>query len=206
MEPVESEATPAIEAKLQKSKLPDEPWEQTLTRWRRSLPDWKAVVAVMILPLAVWWFWPVSYGDIGATYRSMYQELRELRDRPNDKTGMEEFVERSQARLDILVPWLQKRASSNKPELQWLLWMGRDCLSPMLKNPRIRDSKPETTFVKLLAQWEQLHQLKPVTDRTGPQSSSDDEQRSSPSAARTPASGKIPSRSPPTNGDSATDQ
>ena len=88
---------------------PPESWKLTLDRWQRSLPDGKAALVLLIVPLAVWWLWPESSGNVGRTYRAMYDELRELRERPNDKTGMEDFVQRSQAKLDQLIPVLEKR-------------------------------------------------------------------------------------------------
>ena len=64
---------------------------------------------------------------------------------------MNEFVERSQAKLDELIPWLERRASSEAADWQLMLWIGRDCLRPMLKNPRVRDSNEELKFKKLMA-------------------------------------------------------
>ncbi len=168
--PVESEAASATKAALQKFNLPEEPWEHTLSRWRRSLPDWRVAISLVLLPLVVWWLWPVSYGNIAATYQSMYEELREQRERPQDKTGMNEFVDRSHAKLDELIPWLERRASSVAAESQLLLSIGRDCLQPMLKNPRTRDSKEELTFKKLMGQLEELNH----PNRVSPNTSSDD--------------------------------
>lgn len=140
-----------------------EPWEQTLTRWKRSLPDWKFAIPLVLLPLVAWWLWPVSFGDVAGIYHSMYNELREIRDRPQDKSGMAEFVERSQAKLDKLLPRLNERANSSDPDTQLLLWIGRDCLRPMLKSPRSRNTKQEAMLKKLLAQWDQKHNV-PVTE------------------------------------------
>jgi hypothetical protein len=147
-----------------------ETWEETLARWKRSLPSWKVAITVVVLPFVVWWAWPVSYSNVGQTYRLMYTQLRHLRERPQDKTGMDEFVQRSQATLDELIPWLKKRATSEDPDTQLLLWIGRDCLRPMLKSPRTRESKHEILFKKLLAQWEEAHHVVPP-DETRPEDS-----------------------------------
>ena len=155
--PSDSNATTAARVTPKRAAAKPESWEQTLTRWRRSVPDPKVALLFLLVPLAAWWWWPSSDAKTAETYRLMYYELLELRERPNDKTGMEEFLERSQAQLDRLVPGLEKRASPNQPHLQWLLWMGRDCLRPMLKQPRQADSKPELTFNKLMREWQRLH-------------------------------------------------
>ena len=152
-----------------------ESWEQTLTRWKRSLPDWKFAVLLPLLPLAVWWLWPVSYDSVAATYHAMYDRLREIRDRPLDKSGMDEFVQRSQEQLDALLPRLKKSAKSQDPDTQLLLWIGRDCLQPMLKSPRTRNSKHETMLKKLLAQWDEAHHVVATEEPTeSPQSQSEE--------------------------------
>ena len=151
-----------------------ESWEQTLTRWKRSLPDWKFAV-VLLLPLAVWWLWPVSYGNVAATYHAMYNRLREIRDRPLDKSGMDEFVERSQTQLDMLLPRLKDRATSKDPDTLLLLWIGRDCLQPMLKSPRTRNSKHETMLKKLLAQWDKAHHVVATEEPSESQESKSEE-------------------------------
>lgn len=140
-----------------------ESWEQILTRWKRSLPDWRFAILLLLLPAVAWRLWPVSFGDVAGIYHSIYNELREIRDRPQDKSGMAEFVERSQAKLDKLIPRLNENANSKDPDTQLLLWIGRDCLRPMLKNPRARNTKQEAMLKKLLAQWDQTHNV-PVTE------------------------------------------
>ena len=194
----EGECEPPIETPPKRFSPPPEPWKLTLDRWQRSLPDRKAALVLLILPLAIWWIWPESSGNAGRTFRAMYDELRELRDRPNDKTGMEEFVQRSQAKLDQLIPVLERRASPNRPESQWLLWMGKDCLRPMLKNPRLNSSKPELNFKKLLAEWERLN----GPSATSP--SSDDEP--GPPANREPSTGTASDPSSSTADDSTSDK
>jgi hypothetical protein len=137
-------------------------WDETLSRWRRSLPHPLTVLTLLLVPLGVWWFWPSSDTAIAETYSSMYAKLRSLRDRPGDKSGMEEFVTRSQAQLDELLPGLKRRATSKDPDSQLLLWIGRDCLQPMLKSPRTRNTKHELMLKKLLAQWNEAHHITPI--------------------------------------------
>ena len=149
-----SAATP----KTRRSARSTESWSETLDRWQRSLPDARAALVLLILPLGVWWFWPSSDAAIVATYRSMYLELLELREHPNDKSGMDEFLARSQLELDRVIPGLEKRASPNQPAVQWLLWMGRDCLRPMFKQPRRAETKPELTFNKLMREWQRANE------------------------------------------------
>lgn len=194
----ESANKPPIETPPKQFSPPPESWKVTLDRWQRSLPDGKATLVLLIMPLAVWWLWPESSGNVGRTFRAMYDELRELRERPNDKTGMEDFVQRSQAKLDQLIPVLEKRASPTRPESQWLLWMGRDGLRPMLKDPRQRSTKPEITFQQLLTEWERIHE---------PQAASpSSEAESGPQINRQPSTGTAPDRSPSTEDDSTSDK
>ncbi len=195
----DSATKPPIETPPKQFAPPPETWKLTLDRWKRSLPDGKAALVLLIVPLAVWWLWPESSGNVGRTYRAMYDELRELRERPNDKTGMEEFVQRSQAKLDQLIPVLERRASPNRPESQWLLWMGKDCLRPMLKNPRLNSSKPELNFKKLLAEWERLNGPSPET-------SPNSEEESGPPANREPSTSTARDRSSSTADDSTSDK
>ncbi len=170
-----SDSKPQLPSKNQRRAARQESWEQTLTRWKRSLPDWKFAVLLPLLPLAVWWAWPVSYDSVAATYHAMYNRLREIRDRPLDKTGMDEFVQRSQEQLDTLLPRLKKRANSQDPDTQLLLWIGRDCLQPMLKNPRTRNSKHETMLKKLLAQWDEAHHVVATEEHNESQESKSEE-------------------------------
>lgn len=137
-------------------------WDETLSRWRRSLPSRITVLVLLLVPLAAWWFWPSSDTAIAETFSSMYAQLRSLRDRPGDKSGMDEFVTRSQAQLDELLPGLKRRATPNDPDSQLLLWIGRDCLRPMLKSPRTRNTKHEDMLKKLLAQWNTAHHITPA--------------------------------------------
>lgn len=146
------------------TKRRQEKWEETLARWRRSLPDWRVALSLLLLPWLIWYVWPVSQGNIAETYRSMYSELRRRRDLPQDKTGMEEFVVRSQTTLDELLPKLKQGATSQDPDTQLLLWIGRDCLKPLLKNPRLRETKHEHMLKKLLAQWDHAHHIEPVAE------------------------------------------
>lgn len=137
-------------------------WDETLSRWRRSLPSPITVIVLLLVPLAAWWFWPSSDTAIAETFSSMYAQLRSLRDRHGDKSGMDEFVTRSQAQLDELLPGLKRRATPKDPDSQLLLWIGRDCLRPMLKSPRTRNTKHEAMLKKLLAQWNESHHITPT--------------------------------------------
>ncbi len=141
-----------------------ETWEETLARWRRSVPDWRFALPLLLLPWLIWSIWPVSNGSIAKNYRSMYSELRRLRDLPLDKSSMEEFVSRSHGELDELLPKLKRRATSQDSDTQLLYWIGRDCLKPMLKSPRMRNTKHEDMLKKLLAQWDRTHHIEPVSE------------------------------------------
>ena len=158
----EPQTPPRATAKRQEN------WEETLARWRRSVPDWRFALPMLLLPWLIWNYWPVSQGNIAETYRSMYSELRRRRDLPQDKTGMEEFVARSQTTLDELIPKLKRGATSQDPDTQLLLWIARDCLKPLLKSPRMRGTKHEDMLKKLLAQWDHAHHIEPVAESAEP--------------------------------------
>ncbi len=143
-----------------------EKWEETLARWRRSVPDWRFALPLLLLPWLVWNFWPVSNGSIAKDYRFMYSELRRLRDLPLNKSSMDEFVSRSQVELDELLPKLKPRATSKDPDSQLLYWIGHDCLKPMLKSPRLRNTKQEDMLKKLLAQWDRAHHIEPEAEKS----------------------------------------
>ena len=120
------------------------------------MPDWKVVLVVCVVLPAAWYCWPVSYGGVTKTYEAIFTELQERRNHTQDKTGMTDFVARSNASLNEIIPYVEKRSSSRDPKSQILLWIGRDCLRPMLKNPRARDSKEERNYKNLMAQWSAL--------------------------------------------------
>ncbi|TXT35580.1 MAG: hypothetical protein FD138_1293, partial [Planctomycetota bacterium] len=161
-------------------------WDETLSRWRRSLPHPLTVLTLLLVPLGAWWFWPSSDTAIAETYSSMYAKLRSLRDRPGDRSGMEEFVTTSQAELDKLIPKLKQRATPKDPDSQLLLWIGRDCLRPMLKSPRTRNTKHEAMLKKLLAQWNESHHITPTdsTEESSAKAAIEEPLRSSPSAVK----------------------
>ena len=171
-------------------------WDETLDRWKRSLPHPITVLVVLLVPVMVWWFWPSSDAATAKTYNEMYSELRRQRDLPNNKSGMDEFVQRSQTKLDELLPRLKRRASSKDPDSQLLLWIGRDCLRPLLKSPRTRDTKHEHSLKKLLAQWNEAHHITPEesSDEPSPKSVAEEPLRSPSSNVKGLGFGTAPER------------
>ncbi len=129
-----------------------ETFPQKWDRWKRSLPSWPIRIACVVVLAMIWWYWPRSSRGIYNRYVAIWNEIETRRIDYNDKEGWEQFLKRSNAELDELVPWLEKRASSRDQAKQWLLWTGRDCLRPMLKHPRMLDTAEE----KLLRQYLKL--------------------------------------------------
>ena len=78
---------------------------------------------------------------------------------------MDEFAARSQAQLDELLPKLKPRATAKDPDVQLLYWIGHDCLKPMLKSPRKRNTKHEDMLKRLLAQWDKTHGITPALEK-----------------------------------------
>jgi hypothetical protein len=112
-------------------------------------------VAVLLMIVAAWWFWPRQRADIYASYVAIYKELQERRAETSDQTGWTEFVSRSQTQLDATVPWLEKRATPGDREKSLLLYAGRD-LQELLELPQGTVSPHQK---RLNAFFEQLREM-----------------------------------------------
>ncbi len=123
--------------------IPVESFTQKRDRWMRSLPSWPIMTAVILMMFSGWWFWPRSQRDTYDRFVVIWSELQHHRALPLDKSGMANFVERSESELNVIVQRLNKRASPKDHESSLLLKIGQDCLQPMLKRPRERDSLRE---------------------------------------------------------------
>lgn len=142
--------------------LPDkqETFTELRDRWRRSLPSWPVVIAFVLIVGLVITYWPnsISQSRTIARFHATYVKLERLRHHPLDRTGMEDFSKASVAELEVLIPQLTERAGDRDQDSKVLLWMARDCLLPILKSPRNRDSKPERDLLMLFAAWDKRHQ------------------------------------------------
>ncbi len=123
--------------------IPTEKFAQKRNRWMRSLPSKPIMAAVIVLSLTAWWFWPRSQRPVYNRLVAIWNELQIQRAHPLDKSGMADFVARAQTELNVIVPKLSKQTNSDDRESLLLLSVGRDCLQPMLKRPRERDSSRE---------------------------------------------------------------
>ncbi len=155
----ESDGTATPDSKTSPKRPQVESFDERMARWTRSLPSLGSLMIVALIVAAAVWFWPKWHSNrsIANRYHAIYDELRHRRDLPQDKTGMTEFVERIQPELDLFIQSLEKAATSDDQDSTQLLWIGRDCLRPMLKAPKARNTKHEAHLKKLLANWDQAH-------------------------------------------------
>jgi hypothetical protein len=128
-----------------------ETWEQTFARWRRSLPSWPVVAAACVLLLGLCWMWPRSQRATYDRYVALWNEWKTRRSDYKDREGWDSFLKRVRAELDETVPWLEKHARPTDQDKLVLLFIGRDCLRPMLQNPRMIGTKQEKQLEVLLA-------------------------------------------------------
>ena len=120
-----------------RSKQLYEPPTQKWDRWRRSLPSWQIVAGIVVVLFASWWFWPRSSRGIYDRYFAIWEEWKLHRsDDFKDKERWERFLKHTEAELNDTVPWLEKHANATDPQSQLLLFIGRDCLRKMLKQPK----------------------------------------------------------------------
>jgi len=122
--------------------------------WRRMLPA-AAAIAVVLALMTVWWVWPRQRPDIYTRYVAIYEELQQRRGKTQDQAGWNEFVTRSNAHLNDVLPWLEDRAKPGDREKSLLLYVGRD-LQDLLDQPR--DSEP-IHQERLKAFFEQLQEM-----------------------------------------------
>lgn len=122
--------------------------------WRRMLPTAVAIAVVLSL-VTVWWVWPRQRPDIYTQYVAIYEELQQRRGKSQGQADWNEFVTRSNAQLNDVLPWLEDRAKPGDREKSLLLYVGRD-LQDLLDQPR--DSEP-IHQERLRAFFEQLQEM-----------------------------------------------
>ena len=133
-------------------RVPEEPLAKKWDRWRRSLPDLRIAAAVVVVAFAAWWwFWPRSSREIHDRYVAIWSEWKTRRTDLKDTTGWEQFLKRTEQELNATVPYLEKPAQASDRESQLLLFIGRDCLQEMLKQPRQIGSPIEKQLQTLFA-------------------------------------------------------
>jgi hypothetical protein len=150
-----------------------ETWEQTLTRWRRSLPSWQVVTLALVIVVGLWWVWPRSQRGTYDRYVALWNEWKARRADFKDKEGWENFLKHVRAELDETVPWLEKNTKATDQSKLVLLFIGRDCLKPMLQHPRTIGSKEERHLETLLATAKAIYdpnavQAREVSSKTNP--------------------------------------
>lgn len=138
-------------------RVPEEPLAKKWDRWRRSLPDLRIAAAVFLVVIVAWWFWPRSSRGIHDRYVAIWSEWKTRRMDLKDTAGWEQFLKRTEKELNASVPYLEKQARASDRESQLLLFIGRDCLQKMLKQPRQIGSPREHQMQTLFAVLHDMH-------------------------------------------------
>ncbi len=131
--------------------------QEKWNRWRRSMPSWPIAVAVVLVLVMAWSYWPRSHRGIYARYVTIWEEWKTRRTDFKDKEGWEQFLKQTASELDDTVPWLEKNARASDREQLLLLWIGRDCFRKMLRQPRQIGSPEEKQLQILLTKVRELH-------------------------------------------------
>lgn len=80
------------------------------------------------------------------TFLSIWDEMKQMRERGSPLLEWNAFAEQASARLAPIIAELEESADVRQPVKQHLLWAGRDCLLPMLRNAHVRRSHSEEQF------------------------------------------------------------
>ena len=144
-------------------ETPQQKWD----RWRRSLPTWPIMVAVALVLLGTWSYWPRSHRGYYQRYLAIWDEWKTRRTDFKDKDGWDHFLKHTAAELDDTVPWLEQNARATDREQLLLLWIGRDCFRKMLKQPRQIGSAEEKQLQILLTKLRELHESPSSTTLNG---------------------------------------
>lgn len=142
---------------------------------RGPLFVWLIAPLVVIVLGAAIWFWPRTQKNIYQRYLSIWNELKDKRDRASANTDLEPFVTAAIVEVNQFVDSLTPRASSDKREEQLLLFVGRDCLLPILKEPRTKNSPAEKKLVVWLKTLDDFYASTNSSLATPPTSGSENE-------------------------------
>lgn len=124
----------------------------------RSLPSWQvfAAVAVVLVMLSAWWFWPRQRPDIYKSYTAIYQELLQRRETSENYSEWTEFVAKAKVQLDETLPWLEAHSKPGDREKSLLLYVGRD-LRDLLELPRTTRNPHQKRLDAFLDQLKELY-------------------------------------------------
>ena len=122
------------------------------------MPKWPIAAALVVVIVVAWWLWPRSPRAIYDRYVDLWSEWKIRRGDLKDKAGWENFLERADADLDAIVPWLEMNTRPTDNERRLLLFIGRDCLRKMLTQPRQQGTAQEKHLEVLLAQLRELYE------------------------------------------------
>ena len=89
---------------------------------------------------------------------TLWSEWKPRRVDLKDKEGWERFLRHAESELDDIVPWLENHTRPTDNDRRLLLFIGRDCLRRMLRQPRQIGTSEERQLEALLAQARELYE------------------------------------------------
>ncbi|MCA9016451.1 MAG: hypothetical protein KDA77_14050, partial [Planctomycetaceae bacterium] len=119
-------------------------------------------IAGVIVLAAILFFVPLGDlftpggGEELAKFKAVHQEFLALQQKKASDAEWTSFANKAQSELAPLIKSLEASASSDRPQLQHLLWAGRDYLKPMLENARTESNRDQEKFETHLKEAERI--------------------------------------------------
>lgn len=89
-------------------------------------------------------------------FKAVHQEFLALQQKKASDAEWTSLEKKAQSELAPVLESLESSASSDQPQLQHLLWAGRDYLKPMLKNARTESNRDQEKFETHLKEAERI--------------------------------------------------
>ncbi|MEQ9068203.1 MAG: hypothetical protein RLO18_15825, partial [Gimesia chilikensis] len=91
-----------------------------------------------------------------AKFKAIHQEFLALQQKQASDAEWSSFKNKVKSEMDPLIKELESSAGSDRPQLQQMLWAGRDYLPGMLDNARTEPSPDQEKFEKHLKEAERI--------------------------------------------------
>tara|TARA_R110002111_G_scaffold117466_2_gene179468 strand:+ start:38426 stop:39940 length:1515 start_codon:yes stop_codon:yes gene_type:complete len=119
-------------------------------------------IAAVIALAAIFYFVPMGGlftpggKDELAKFQAIHTEFLALQQKKASDGEWTSFASKVKTEMEPLIKELEASASSDQPQLQQLLWAGRDYLNPMLENARTEVSRDQEKFEKHIKEAERI--------------------------------------------------